>query len=173
MSLLDTLELEGLTPARLWSALDPDTRRRAAESLYDSSWKDDSGRLEAESAIAATLRFRPVAVRRLPTQKRIGYLLRTVRPDDSLANTLLLALHLGARQSMLVVFLEQLGIPHEDGVIQADEFDRPDPERLAPAVDALHERFPEEQVEVYLATLIAMEPEAWSGLIPVLRDRRR
>jgi hypothetical protein len=172
MSLLDRLNLEGLTPAMLWSALDPETRRSAAQTLYGSASADDSGRLEADAAIAGALRFRPVAVRKLSLEKRVGYLLRSVRPDDSLATTLLLALHLGSRKAMLEAFLDELGIAHEAGAIKADEFELPDAERTAAAVESLYERFPGEEVDVYLAALVAMDPETWSGLTGVLERRR-
>ena len=113
MTMLDKTKLRELTPARLWADLDPETREAAARTIYSDALDDDTSRLEADTAIATTLRFRPVAVRKLPTDKRVGYLLRAVRVDDSLASTLLLALHLGRRRAMLGTFLDQLGIEHE------------------------------------------------------------
>lgn len=168
MSLFDRLNLEQLSPSRLWATLDEPTRRHAAETLYGAAWEDDTGRTEADMAIATTLRFRPVAVRKLPVRKRIDYLLRSVRADDSLAASLLLALHVGARKPMLVTFLDSLEIPHQDGVIEADEFEAPDAERARPAVQALFDGFPREEVELYLATLVAMEPDSWSGIVDVV-----
>jgi len=171
MTMLDKLTLRELTPARLWVELDPETRQLAARTIYSDALDDDSSRLEADTAIATTLRFRPVAVRKLPLEKRVGYLLRAVRADDSLASTLLLALHLGRRRSMLATFLDRLGIEHEDGVIQADEFEAPGIEEVSAAVEAIYEAFPATEADVYFATLIAMEPESWGGLIEVLESR--
>ena len=103
--------------------------------------------------------------------KRVGYLLGAVRVNDALASTLLLALHLGRRRAILAAFLDQLGIEHEDGVIQVDEFETPTAEKFTAAVGAVYEAFPADEAEVYFATLIAMEPEAWEGLIEVLERR--
>ena len=173
MSLLEKLDLRQLTPARLWADLDAETKRLAVETVYDGSWEDEASRLEADQAIAATLRYRAQAVRKLPAAKRVGYLLRAVRPDDSLAGTLLLALHLGRRGPMLVDFLDRLGIEHEGGAIRAERFERPRPERLDEAVSALYERFAAEEVDLYLAALIAMEPDTWSDLASILERRRQ
>jgi hypothetical protein len=169
--MLDKLTLRELTPARLWAELDQETRQLAARTIYSDALDDDTSRLEADTAIATTLRFRPVAVRKLPLDRRVGYLLRAVRVDDALASTMLLALHLGRRRPMLQAFLDRVGIEHEDGVIQVDEFEVSDTEVLSAAVEAIYEAFPETDAEVYFATLIAMEPEAWEGLIEVLESR--
>ena len=72
---------------------------------------------------------------------------------------------------ILAAFLDQLGIEHEDGVIRVDEFETPTAEQFTAAVGAVYEAFPADEAEVYFATLIAMEPEAWEGLIDVLERR--
>ena len=172
MSTLAKLDLRQLTPARLWTELDAETKRLAVETIYDGSYEDERSRLEADQAIAGALRYRPQAVRKLPAAKRAGYLLRAVRPDDSLAGTLLLALHLGRRAPMLVDFLDRLGIEHEGGAIRAEHFEAPPSERLEDAVRGLYERFPAEEVDLYLAALIAMDPETWTGLASILERRR-
>jgi len=169
MSLLSRLDLRELTPSRLWTELDPETRRLAAETIYEV--EDDSSRLEADMAIAAALRYRPQAVRKLPASKRVGYLLRAVRPDDSLAGSLLLALHLGHRAPMLGSFLDRLGIEHEDGAIRVEKLEPPSAERLAAAVDGLYEQFPPADVDLYLSALIALDPHTWANL-PATIERR-
>jgi len=173
MTLLDRLELRALTPARLWAELGPDARDLAARAVYRTDADDSSGRAEADAAIAAALRFRPQAVRKLSLDKRAAYLQRIVRNDDSLASTLLLALHLGTRRTMLCAFLDRLGVAHDDGVIRAEGFDAPAPDRLEGAVGELYASFPREDVDVYMATLLAMEPETWEGLPEVLERRAR
>ena len=173
MPLPADLPLDGLNPARLWSELDDATRRDAAHSLYRGEWDDPVGRHEADAAIAAAVRFRPVAVRKLPLEKRIDYLLRAVRPDDSLATSLLLALHLDRRAPLLSCFLDRLGIPQEDGMIDPDhDVEPPARERLLEAVAALRAEFPGPDVELYLVSLLAMEPETWGGLAELLKEDR-
>jgi len=173
MSLLELLFTDAPTPARLWAELDPGTRRQAAAALYRGTRGHAAGRREADAAISAVLRFREVAVRRLTIERRVGYLSGAVRPDDGLATSLLLALHLERRTALLRTFLDQLGIPHQDGVIDDEaDVDQIDFRRLDEAVDGLYAVHPREQVELYLASLITMEPEMWRGLAEALRRRQ-
>lgn len=169
MPLLRDLTLDRLTPSRLWGALDAPTRRAAAESVYRGGRNDDVTRLQADAGIAASLRFREVAVRRLPLERRIAHLARSVRPDDTLASSLLLALHLDKRKALLEAFLDALEIPHTAGAIdEAWDMRAPDAPALRRAVDSLHAAFPAEEVELYLTSLLAMEPQTWGGLADLL-----
>ena len=166
---LDELSLDDLGPATLWAALDTDTRRLAAQSMY----KDKESRVEADMAVAQALRFRPQAVKGMPVARRVDYLLKAVRPDDGLASSLLISLHLGERLPILTTFLGELGIPNNDGVIDADyELEEMDRARLEPPVAALYEKFPADEVELYLTCLIAMDPDAWTELGGILTEKR-
>jgi len=170
MALFEKIAIDDLTPSRLWTELDPETRRLAASSLYDNPWDDASMPAEANAAICAALRFRPIAVQKLPVTKRIDYLARAVRPDDSLASSLLRSLHLAQRRELLAAFLDAVGVPQENGVIEGDtEIELPEPERLAQAIAGLRERFPPEEVELYIACLLAMDPDSWAALADVVR----
>jgi len=169
VSLLSKLDPATVCPAELWQQLDEPTRRLAIMSLYRGTRVDPGGRREADRAIAAAVRFREAAVRELPLDRRIGYLLGSVRPDDSLATSFLLALHLEQRAEMLEAFLDELGIPQQSGLIdEAYELAPPEPQRLKQAVDLLRERFGRADVEVYLACLLAMDPEVWGGVVEAL-----
>jgi hypothetical protein len=166
---IDQLPLDSLTPAALWAALDVETKALAARALY----ADKESRREADMAIAAALRFREVAVRKLPTEQRIKHVLKSLRPDDNLSSTLLLALHLAHRQDLLTVFLDAQGIPHDEGLIDGDyDLDPPDAERLRAPVDRLFSEFDAGEVELYLTTLLAVDPGSWGGVRELLEERR-
>lgn len=168
MPLLQKLNLDRLTPSRLWAAMEADDRLEAAGNLYAGENKES--RMEANMAIAVNLKFRPAAVQRLPVEKRTGYVARGVRPDDSLATSLLLALHMGGRREILVAFLNVLEIPNDEGMIDEDyDLVAPEENKLAEAVAALEERFDPERVGLYLAALLAIDPESWSGVRGHLR----
>jgi hypothetical protein len=146
------------TPAAIWSKLDPDTRSRAARALFRHAASDPAMRQEALHAIAAALRFREASVRKLPLDKRVEYLVRVVRPDDSLASSLLLALHV---------------VEHDAGVIDPRyEPEPPAADRLEAAIRTLRVTFPEAEVDLYLASLAAMDPETWRGLVDIGRPSR-
>ncbi len=167
---LESLPWDNLTPATLWAELDVETRRLAARSVYDPGGDDVVSRAEANAAIASALRFRRSAVGRLPIEKRIDYLVRAVHPDDSLAGKLLRALHLTQRKKMLAEFLDALEIPQQDGVIETDApIDPPNAAKLRPAVTRLRQSFPPAEVQLYLATLLAMDPGVWGDLAELVR----
>jgi hypothetical protein len=71
---------------------------------------------------------------------------------------------------MLGAFLDALGIAQTDGVIENDErVPPPAAETLREAIASLREHYPADAVDVYLATLLAMDPDFWGGLTEVLR----
>lgn len=163
--LLQRVATERLTPARLWKELDTETREAAARSLY----AEPAGRREADAAVAAAIRFRDSAVRQLPLTRRVDYLLKRVAIDDPIASSLLMALHLGERSELLAAFLDHLEIPHDGGLIdERHELDPPAPDRLKGAVDAIRSRFPGDQVDVYVASLLALDDDTWGGLREVV-----
>ncbi len=172
---LGSLPLEPLTPTALWAALDSETRALAARALYEPRADDRAAAAEGDAAIARALRFRVVAVRRLPLEKRADYLVRVVRPDDSLASALLRALHLAYRRELLGAFLDRLGIPHDEGVIDSGHdfaARRPDAAALAAALESLDSAFARAEVDLYATTLLALDPDSWAALGGVLRGRR-
>src|SRR5262245_62676907 len=159
------MQEENGSAAALWTRLDRDVRVLAARSLYSHDWGDSTPRREADLAIARALRFREAAVKQLPLEKRVEHLVRRVRPDESLAASLILALHLEARSPMLCAFLDALGLPHQRGLID-DSYDlKPLPaEKVTPAAASLYERFPRAEVDLYLASLKTLDPSTWAAL---------
>lgn len=167
-----SIPLEGLTPAKLWSSLDPPVRALAARALYRHDWGETDTRREADASIAHALRFRDAMVKKLPVDQRADYLAKAVRATESLAGSLLLALHLEHRRPMLSVFLDALGIPHDGGLIAKDhELTSVDSLALDEAAARLFREFPPDEVEIYLATLVAMDPDVWGGLAKSLESR--
>lgn len=160
------------TLAKLWMSLPTPVRSLAAKSFYEHDPDDASLRMQAEAAIARAVKARDVFVRRLPAEKKIAYLATAVRPDELLASSLLLALHLEHRRPMLSAFLDALGIAHDNGLIAEDAQPAPpDAARLDAAARTLYESFPADDVTLYLKVLMAMDAGMWGGLAETLRDR--
>ena len=105
-------------------------------------------------------------------EKRIGYLAGSVRPDDSLAATLLLAYHLEHRRDLLSAFLDALEIPNDNGIIDEDhDMVAPTEEALGKAAGSLFGSFEQAHVELYLASLLVMDNVTWAGMAGVIRSR--
>jgi hypothetical protein len=172
MELWSAIIGKGLTPTRLWLKLDPETRMEAATALYAHDWEDDPADMAADLAIAAALKFRPVAVKKMPVAERTKVLARAVRPDQSLVSSLLLALHLERRKDMMAAFLDTLGIPHEGGLIDAEfECEPPEEEKMRKAIDLLFENYPASHVDLYLVTIYMMDQQTWKHVATVMKER--
>ena len=139
-----------------------DQRLKVARAFWlDEQATDDQ--IQAVLVIAQQKKFRPKFVLSLDTDRKAKHLsgLRTL--PDPLAARALVIYHLAEQRAMMGAFLDALGIAHENGLIQ-DDGAKPDPGKLPPAVAALNERFPAEDVALYLQTLVCQDPETWGAL---------
>lgn len=169
MDWIRTLDLQSLSPSTLWSVLPEPVREEAARCAYHENAPES--RKEVDQAVAAAIRFRPSAVRQLPVDRRVGYLLSAVHPGDSLALTLLIALHLHGRSQLLTTFLDDLEIEHERGAIREGfDLQPPKADRLRKAIESLLAAHPPDQVEVYLASLCVMDPDTWGGISAIVAE---
>ena len=77
-----------------------------------------------------------------------------------------------SEKGMLVDFLNQLGISHDNGV--ADNFpETVDDAKLTAAIDSLLGKYPQEKVVVYLNALGALRVVIWQNLVRLLEHEAR
>ena len=67
---------------------------------------------------------------------------------------------------MMGAFLDALGIAHDQGLINEDEV-KPDASKIPSAAADLAQKFPPEDVSLYLNTLLCQDPATWGGLSDV------
>lgn len=152
-----------MRPAKLWRTLSPELRVAAATAF----WSDDQAGLEqAEGValIARQIKFRPKSVLALPVEKKAKHLATMGQVSDLLAARLLVSYHLQHQRPMMGRFLDLLGIPHEDGLINDESPAVPTPEKLDDAAKGLAAEFPKDDVSRYFWTLLWQDPETWGGL---------
>lgn len=153
-------------PAKLWRSMPTELKIAAATAF----WTDEQAaleRAEAVSLIAQHLKFRPKSVLAMPVEKKARHLASRPQLSDLLAARLLVSYHLTHQRAMMGTFLDELGIKHQDGLIDEDSPPAPDPAVLDRAVATLRERFPADEVARYFWTLLWQDAETWAGL----RDR--
>ncbi len=126
------------------------------------------------AAVAQARHLRPVFLERQERQSRHATMLTTLsRPAlDMMAGTLLRAWLVGKQKSMLVDFLNALGIENKDGVVE----DLPatmDDAKLKSAVDTLLAKYPPEPVAVYLNAFNDMNEANWANLKAMLESDPR
>jgi hypothetical protein len=68
----------------------------------------------------------------------------------------------------MAAFLDALGITHENGLISDEQVAPPDAAKLSTAVSALRTQFDPSEADLYLQTLLALDPETWGGLNTLL-----
>ena len=140
----------------------PEQRLQAARAF----WLDEQAtqdQLQAVLLISQQKKFRPKTVVSLDEDRKARHLASLASLPDTLAGRALVIYHLTEQRSMMGAFLDALGIAHENGLIQQDDV-KPDPEKIGPAAAQLATQFPEDQVSLYLQTLLCQDPNTWGGL---------
>lgn len=129
-------------------------------TMYSSLEHQGFGPLDAE--VAKSLNFRPQAVRKLPMAQRARRARSIVlqRKNGELAYELVGGYLVKTRREMITGFLDAVGVPHEDGMIDDVNAAPPDPARVAAAVEALDAKHPKEDVVLYLELCAQHWPES-------------
>ncbi len=156
-------------PAALWKQMTEAQRLDATRAF----WADrDSMMEQAEvlALIARKINFRFKSVQTLPTERKVKHLMALGNVSDSVSGRLLVTYHLACQRPMMGAFLDELGVPHDNGLIAEGETPKLDAEKLAAAAEALRAKFPAEDVRLYFATLVLQDPETWGALGPQLGD---
>ena len=159
-------DLSNFRPSKLWRRI-PLERRIDAAGLF---WEDEHSadqQVEAVSAIATQMKFRPKSVIALAPEKRAKYLAQLPSISDTIAARVLVNYHLERQRPMMAAFLDLLGIQHENGLISDETVAKPDPAKVQNAAKDLSTKFPPEDVSLYLSTLVSQDPETWEALIDV------
>jgi hypothetical protein len=154
-------------PYSVWDLMTEEEQRAAAAALWKNA--DFETRAILDIALAKELKFRPQSVRRLPTERVVGRLLRMV--DDLPENMLfqfLFHLHMTERRGLLAEYLDAVGLPHKDGVLDlAEDTEAPETATVEEAARQLISAHGHEAL-VYLATLKVADADFWEGLDGVL-----
>jgi hypothetical protein len=151
------------TATRLWKKLGREERTSAARHFFEQPPAELLG--TAVAALVKARHLRPQVARSLPPEEQARALAGVSEPGESLASSLVVALHLGERRPLLRAFLDAAGLPHEDGILTEDDDGRALGEEAARAgVAALAREFPREQVELYLNALWLQDPDRWQVL---------
>lgn len=141
------------------------TKRMSAErflAIYSGLENQGYGPLDKQ--VAEKLRFRPVAIRRLPMAKRARQAQQILLEGGGhaeLAYELFGTYLMSKHKELVTAFLDGTGVEHEDGIIESTlEDGAPDPERIEAVVAELDQRHDPDDVTLYLALCTEM----WPGL---------
>lgn len=151
------------TPAALWKQMSEPQKLLAAEAFWREADSADQ-QIEAMVLLAQKLKARPKFVASLSPERKAKHLAHFPGMPDVLAARLLVSYHLAHQRPMMAAFLDALGIPHDNGLIN-DELETAVPaETLSKGVETLHAAFPDADVKLYFETLVLQDPDTWGGL---------
>lgn len=125
-------------------------------------------------AVAEARRLRPVFLERQPRPQRHVTMAATLSRAnmETVAGTLLRTWLLKKYKEMLVDYLDGLGVPHEDGVVDGLPETIADA-KLSAAVEKLLGKYPHEVVGVYLNAFNDMNEANWPNLQAMLEGDAR
>src|SRR5215469_1860237 len=126
------------------------------------------------AAVAEARKLRPVFLERQPRPQRHASMLQTLaRPSlEMVTGNLVRTWLLKKYNAMLADFLDALGIPHKEGVV--DDLPKTmDDAKLRSAVDVLLGKYPPEVVAVYLNAFNEMNEVEWPNLKALLESEKR
>jgi hypothetical protein len=153
------------TVRKLWKALTADER---AQAITAALADDENGwvKTTTRGAIATALKFRPQTVGTWPRAKLVSEAARLPLDDVQLLSAYLIDLHLGHRRPMMAAFLDQLGIPNEEGRIDSDSIEVPeqDAAKVSAAAAVIAASYPADEVATYFLTLLLQDAATWGGV---------
>jgi hypothetical protein len=146
-------------------------RVQAAEAFWrdQDSPEIQSQHAEALIALARRLNFRTRTLQSLPLERRARHLAQMGDVSDAIATRAIIAYHFSTRRSLMAAFLDALGIPHDNGLINEEQLTPPSPEALKKAVDVVRGAFDAGDVDLYLRTLLVLDGETWAHLAALLQ----
>jgi hypothetical protein len=126
------------------------------------------------AAVAESRKLRPIFLERQPRTQRHASMLSTLSKPalDLVTANLIRSWLLKKYTSMLMDFLDALGIPHKDGVVEELPAAMDDA-KLKTAVDTLLTKYPPQVVAVYLNAFNDMNEVTWPNLKAILESESR
>lgn len=143
-----------------------------AAQIVDFAFDNDKDLYRATLAsVADAKKLRPIFYERKPRVERNKDIIAMLaRPRlDLIAGNLIRGWLLKKHKAMLMLFLDTLGIKHQEGVVD----DLPamvDDGKLKEGIDKLLGQYPAEEVSVYLNAFYAMNDVSWPNLKDLLEN---
>jgi hypothetical protein len=155
-----------LSANRIWRQLPSEIRISASKVFWAKPTIEQKQFLFA--AIAKAKNVREISVRRAPLERLVNWTAATLSLPDDMANSLLRDYLLHSHRAIIVSYLESLGIPHSDGLIE-EGFDLASlpKERVQDAARTLFASPDRQAAELYLKYLV-IQGGPWAVIEEVL-----
>ncbi len=160
-----------LTAHELFGFMSPALSEQILESTYES---DRENYRIALAAVAEARKLRPAFFERKPRVERHREMAAMLAKPrlEAVASNLIKIWLLKKHSPMLIDFMDALGVPHKEGAVE----DLPatiDDAKLTAAIDTLLNKYPREEVAVYLNAFYSMNEVSWPNLKALLESDSR
>lgn len=130
----------------------------------------------AVSSLAANRKLRPVYIQKKSMEEQYAWIHKTLKLNacNAIGEQILQAYLMAAQQSLLGMFCDGLGIPHDGkGSVVGDLPKKIDPERLVGTIDRLAGLFDPKMLTLYLHCFNAQVPGGWPEITERLASDER
>lgn len=131
---------------------DADRRQRILRAFW--RYADPTNKAIANAQLAKALHFRDDTIRKMPPEKKSELLASRIGSSEfeQTFDTALMQYHTHEANEMMGAFLDQWGVPHVKGAIEAEDYKTPTTEEVQKAVAELGSRFDKRDIALYLAS---------------------
>ena len=127
------------------------------KAILTTFWKeaDEHARHGALAVLARSFHFREQSLRKAPAEKKAELLAgRLGAPDlEETFELALLAWHTARERDLMAAFLDRWGVPHEGGLIEAEDYEIPSGDEVARSAEELEPQFSRSRILLYLASI--------------------
>ena len=148
-----------MRPFQIFATMSPERAVVFCRALADEA---PTAFAQSLALAAGAFRMRPVALKRLPFEKRAKKARSLIegKHNAELAYELFGTYLVTTKKDLVTAFLDATGVPHEDGMIQNPDASTPDESKLEDAVVALDAAHDPADVTLYLAIAAEQWPES-------------
>jgi len=152
---------------QVFASLDPQRAVAIVRALHE---KVPAIYAQALGAACVALRARPIYLQRQPVEKRAEAIRRALSrvAADPIAAEVLAVYFLECRKPLLVEWLDQLGLPHKEGILEVDAPAQPADDTLREAARAFLAADDDPDRPVLLRAFAAQEAVVWPTLEALL-----
>ena len=131
---------------------EPERRREILEVFWKEG--EEQSRHLALAHLAKALRFREQTLRQAPAARKAELLASRIGvPElDEALEQALMTYHTSKARDLMAALLDRWSVPHDHGLIEAEEYRVPAEEEIDAAVDDAKGEFPPRDILLYLAT---------------------
>ena len=127
---------------------------------------------QAVAAASAAMKARPVYLQKQPFEKRAAAVRRALSrvASNTVADEVLAVYFLDCKKELLTEWLDLLGLKHEEGILQDDVIESPDPSEVEKHVATFRSVSEDEDRELLLQTFSAQAAIDWPALDALVED---